>query len=63
MYPPLLLYKAHGPVAPGPGDPQAPVTPLKSLCFLWFSRVGEGGGRRLEMFVDAAGVFWSAEVG
>lgn len=62
MYRPYLLYKAHGPVKPGPSDPQAPAVPLKSLCFLWFSRVGESGGRRLEMFMDAAGVFWAAEV-
>jgi hypothetical protein len=56
----FLLYKTHGPVIPQPNEPQVPAIPYRSLCFLWFSR-GETG-QKLELFLDAAGVYWAKRV-
>lgn len=57
----LFIYKAHGPAKPGPGEPQSPRGPVKSLGFLLFKREGSRG-MKLAMYWDADGVFWAEEV-
>lgn len=59
----FYLYKPSGPELPKVGEPQVPQVPVRSLCFFWFRRQGDKEGRRLEMFMDGAGLFWAKECG